>query len=220
MNPIETICKTAKAEASYTHPKSTNWFSSEESEELVFKPFKQPRYKRIIVDLRDEPVSLDRFISFDPNVKCTLGTYTIQYVPMHDAKRNPKFPFLIGQDLVRMRILCSGPAHWERLAERIPEIGWLNRNTNISRSLFGICKKHPGLCFRFSVDYPKYCDKIEARAAELGIDIDHKPLVTYTWTKAVIEKYKDIELAPARTKADYQAVLDEVNSGISTEEKL
>ena len=163
-----------------------------------------------VVSLSEKPVSLKDFKSFDPDIKITKGLYTIQYIPMADCSRNPKFPYLIGQDLVRIRVTVSGPAHWGCLCERIPELKWIKRNSTFTDELFRIAKMHPGLAIRFGIDIPRYCRLIEKKAEEMGIDIDHKPLVCYQWSEKFREENKDKQICPIRTKADYVDVLQEV----------
>ena len=153
--------------------------TTDEISQNIFAPGKVYAY---LVSVSDFPITLNDFRALSRTDLCmTRGQYTIQYIPAGSYKRNPKFPYLIGQDLVRIRVTVSGPAHWKRLSERIPELGWLDRNTQICTELFGIAKKHPGLVLRFGIDFVKYCNTIENRARELGIDIDHKPLVMYQW---------------------------------------
>jgi len=163
-----------------------------------------------IVSIEDKPVSRDRLLRFDSDIKFTKGQYTIQYVPLADSRRNPKFPYLIGQDLVRIRVTVSGPRHWGCLCDRIPELGWIDRNSTLRDEMFAIAKKHPGLVLRFGIDYCKYCTKIEERAEREGIDIDHKPLVTYLWNKDMQNKMKNLNTDGwQKTKADYIKELQE-----------
>jgi hypothetical protein len=137
-----------------------------------------------------------------------------------DKVRNPKFPYLIGQDLVRIRVTVSGPKHWDMICTRVPELGWVKRNSTLTGEMFRIAKMHPGLVLRFGIDFPKYCKKIEKAAEELGIDIDHKPLVCYQWSKKTGEKYKDIELAPVKTKADYLSALLETEQSKTVQSEI
>ena len=180
-----------------------------------------------LVDITDKPVSLKDWTDLNPNVKVTKGLYSIQYIPAGSVRRNPKFPYLIGQDLVRLRVTVSGPIHWGHLCDRIPELGWLKRNSTLTPEMFRIAKMHPGLVIKFTVDVVNYCKKIEDRAKELGIDIDHKPLAVYAWNKNATEEFRSRKLADKRTKADYiqqladaeraSTVLDEIRSGMKDE---
>ncbi len=100
--------------------------------------------------------------------------------------------------------MVSGPAHWHCLARRVPEFGWIDRNSTLTNRLFAIAKKHPGMNFYFTVDWVRYADMIEAKAAKAGLDIDHKPFVVWAGTNKVKaemnEKYK---LAEKRKKSYY-----------------
>lgn len=188
--------------------------------DLTQKVFQEAPHYIYIVNIFDKPVSLQEFKSFNPDIKATKGTYSIQYIPKCDLTRNPKFPYLIGQDLVRLRVTVSGPKHWALLCTRIPELAWVRRNSTLSGDMFRIAKMHPGLVLRFGIDYPKYCKKIEKAAEEQGIDIDHKPLVCYQWSKKTGEKYKDIELAPVKTKADYLSALLETEQSKTVQSEI
>lgn len=171
-----------------------------------------------VVSMHEKPISLAEFVQLKPEIRATRGQYTIQYLPNGSPKRNPKFPYLIGQDLVRIRVTVSGPRHWGALCDRIPELGWLKRNSTLSDEMFAIAKKHPGLVLRFGIDFVKYCRKIEARAEELGVDIDHKPLVVYQWSAEGCPKVDGV-LNPVKEKKDYLDVLEEVNSTVTEEEE-
>lgn len=182
----------------------------------IFTPGKVYTY---LVALDDQPITLKDFAQLKPNIRATHGFYTIQYIPAGSVKRNPKFPYLIGQDLVRIRVTVSGPKHWRALCSRIPELGWINRNSTISDGLFGIAKKHPGLVLRFGIDFVKYCDKITNRASELGIDIDNKPLVLYQWGANDVPNVDGV-LNPLKTKQDYAKELKAVQDTVKGEEEI
>lgn len=182
----------------------------------IFTPGKVYVY---LVDIYDSPITLKDFRELKPNIRATRGAYTIQYIPAGSVKRNPKFPYLIGQDLVRIRVTVSGPKHWRALCSRIPELGWVNRNSTISDGLFGIAKKHPGLVLRFGIDFVKYCDKITSRASELGIDIDNKPLVLYQWGANDVPNVDGV-LNPLKTKQDYAKELKAVQDTVKGEEEI
>lgn len=182
----------------------------------IFTPGKVYVY---IVAINDEPITLDQFKGLKTNMRATRGQYTIQYIPKGFPKRNPKFPYLIGQDLVRIRVTVSGPAHWVKMCERIPELDWIRRNTTFSNDMFAIAKKHPGLVLRFGIDFVKYCNKIEKRAEELGLDIDHKPLVTYQWGKNDVPQVDGV-MNPVKTKRDYAKELAEASETVRSEEDV
>lgn len=189
-------------------------------EKISLNIFTPGRVCMYLVAIDENPITLSDFRRLKPNIRATRGAYTIQYIPRGSMHRNPKFPYLIGQDLVRLRVTVSGPTHWRSLCGRIPELAWINRNTTISEGLFGIAKKHPGLVLRFGIDFVKYCDKITKKAEELGIDIDHKPLVTYQWGADSVPVVEDGELLPVKTKEDYIKELEEAQSDISREEDI
>ena len=181
-----------------------------ERSEITQKIFEPKHIYFYVVSLTDKPISLKNFKSFDPDIRTTKGLYTIQYLPLGSPGRNIKFPYLIGQDLVRLRVTVSGPKHWECVCQRIPELDWIRRNSTFSDKLFAIAKKHPGLTIRFGIDFVKYCEKIERAAEEQGIDIDHKPLVCYQWNDTVREQNKDKQVCPKKTKDDYAIALLEI----------
>lgn len=180
-------------------------FGGEASENSILPP----RIYYYIVSIKSEPISILTLRSGDPNIRATKAAYTIQYIPEKSPLRQGKFAYLIGQDLVRLRVIVSGYKHWLALSSRIPELDWLKRNSTLTPGLFAIAKKHPGMIVRFTIDYEKYCDMITKKAEEQGIDIDNKPLVSYVYSYDVYEKYKDKKFAPIRTKQDY---LDEIEA--------
>ena len=188
-----------------------------ETTQNLFVPGKVYTY---IVSLDDQPISLKDFRALKPNIRATHGFYTIQYIPS-GSKRNPKFPYLIGQDPVRIRVTVSGPRHWKALCSRIPELDWVRRNSTLSDAMFAIAKMHPGLVLRFGIDFVKYCDKITKRAEELGVDIDNKPLVTFQWgADSVPEVDGDGILGPIKTKKDYASALKELSEASEGEEGI
>lgn len=188
----------------------------EETSQNIFTPGKVYAY---LVSVDDQPITLKDFHELKPNIRATRGAYTIQYIPAGSFKRNPKFPYLIGQDLVRIRVTVSGPKHWSALCSRIPELDWIKRNSTLSDGMFSIAKKHPGLVLRFGIDFVKYCAKIESRASELGIDIDHKPLVLYQWGANDVPKVDGV-LNPLKTKQDYAEELKAVQDTVKGEEEI
>lgn len=175
-----------------------------------------PKSYYYIVSINDEPISLDTLRSGDPNIRATRSLYTIQYIAKSSPYRNGKFCYLIGQDILRMRVLVSCFKHWHALSRRIPELGWIERNTTLCPELFGMAKMHPGTIFRFGIKFAEYGNKIMKKAKQEGIDIDNKPFVTYAYSQDVYEKYKDKKFAPIRTKQDY---LDEIEAAKLETEK-
>lgn len=220
----ETIANAAQRETtnkngiviSKSHTNAINVVNKIGTSENFFTPGRVYNY---LVSVDDEPITLQDFKRLKPNIRATHGFYTLQYIPSGSVKRNPKFPYLIGQDLVRIRITVSGPAHWNMMCKRIPELAWLKRNSTMSAELFAIAKKHPGLVLRFGIDFVKYCNKIESRAEELGVDIDHKPLVLYQWGANDVPQVDGV-LEPVRDKKYYADVLAEINDSIQCEEDI
>ena len=187
-----------------------------ETSQNIFVPGRVYNY---LVSLADFPITMNDFRKLErDDIRVTHGFYTLQYIPAGSVKRNPKFPYLIGQDLVRLRVTVSGPKHWSALCSRVPELGWIKRNSTLSDAMFGIAKKHPGLVLRFGIDFPKYCDKITNRASELGIDIDNKPLVLYQWSA---EDVPNVELVLTKNDKEYYAdVLRTVQEESEGEEQV
>ena len=179
----------------------------------IFTPGKIYNY---IVHIYDQPISLADFKRLKPEIRATKGYYTIQYIPAGSMHRNPKFPYLIGQDLVRIRVTVSGPKHWSAMCDRIPELAWIKRNSTMTNELFRIAKMHPGLILRFGIDFPKYCTKITNRAKELGIDIDNKPLVNYQWGRDSVPHEE--EILTMNSKKTYADILRELENQSKGEE--
>ena len=200
-----------------------NWLKRrkrKENNDITLKIFQPSPVYYYLVHIYDKPISFQSLRSFNSDIKATKGLYTIQYIPLGSFKRNPKFPYLIGQDLVRLRVTVSGPQHWNMICKRIPELDWIRRNSTMTTELFRIAKMHPGLAIKFGIDFPKYCAKIEKAAEEQGIDIDHKPLFTYQWNDKVREENKDVELQPLRTKADYESALLEIERSETVQNEI
>lgn len=87
--------------------------------------------------------------------------------------------------------------------------------------MFAIAKKHPGLVLRFGVDFIKYCEKIESRAEKEGIDIDHKPLVSYLWNREMGDQVKKLDLEKRKkSKADYIKELQEVENSPTVQKEI
>lgn len=225
MSVAETISKAAKRESvnknSIVNGKCHSEYIGKgsicnDSSENIFTPGKLYAY---IVSIEDFPISLQDFRTIREDVRATRGTYTIQYIPAGSPARNPKFPYLIGQDLVRIRVTVSGPQHWKGVCDRIPELAWIKRNSTLSDDMFSIAKKHPGLVLRFGINFSKYCAKIESRAEELGIDIDHKPLVLYQWGANDVPQV-DGRLSPKKDKKYYNKELKEACACVTREEDI
>lgn len=112
--------------------------------------------------------------------------------------------FMIGQDLIRWRVMVYGSRHWHSLAKRVPELGWIDRNSTLVDELFDIAAQHPGMSFYFTVDWVRYANMIRKKAEEQGVDIHNRPFMIWAGPKwqaeEMNEKYK---LAEKRKKSYY-----------------
>lgn len=169
-----------------------------------------------IVSLRDEPVSFEHFTNRDPNVTGTKGSYTIRYIPESDTRYIKGLHYQIGQDFLYWRVMCSGYTQWKALAKKIPELGWIDRNSTLTHELFAIAKCHPGIAFNFTVDWVKYSQMINQKAKEMGLDIDNKPFVAYACSFAEYEnKFYEKQLADKKTYNDYVKEIAEVRKEVT-----
>lgn len=172
-----------------------------------------PALLKKVVALDENPIVLDPSGGLLPTTtRTTSGFFTLTYNPEGSPKRVKDKPYTVGQDLFAARISVSGPAHFKKLAERIPELGWIRKWSYLDDRLWALAKKHPGVAFGFNVRWADYAEMIEDKAERMGIDIDHKPFLLYITSAAKMkelrEKYK---MMPPPTKEDYQSVLDEVD---------
>ena len=213
---IEIICDEAKRENTELkrYGRLNGRYIGDTRESKLIKNIDfQPFFVKHLVSLKDEPISLDTFMNYDDSVRTTAGYYTLTYVPTTSKRYVKGKPYVIGQDMVRLRVTVSGPKHFGCVAKAIPELGWIKRwCPQLKSDLFGLAKRHPGIPFYFAPDWLGYAQLIEKRAEEQGIDIDHKPFVAYACN---LKKKEEIEathkMSPKKTKADYQTVLDEID---------
>lgn len=166
-----------------------------------------------VVSLDEMPITIEPFSGLlSTNVRTTSGFFTLVYNPEGSPKRVKDKPYTFGQDLFAARISVSGPRHLRALGERIPEIGWILKWSYFSDELFALAKKHPGIAFGFNVNWPEYAKMVEAKAEQMGIDIDHKPYLTYITSADKLKDLRDkYKMMPPPTKEDYQTVLDDVD---------
>lgn len=122
-----------------------------------------PLAYKYVVDLRDLPVYYEQIKALDPNLRMTKGLYMIKYTPRGSGEYRKGRPFKLGQDLIRWDIRVSGPADWNRLCDRIPELGWLRRNSTFTDRMFDLAAKHPGMSFWYSLDWVRYEDLIQSK---------------------------------------------------------
>lgn len=134
-----------------------------------------------------------------------VGTTRLPIAPNNDRYyQGDNKHFMIGQDLIRWRVMVYGPRHWHRLASHVPELGWIDRNSTLTDDLFHVAAEHPGMSFYFTVEWVRYSNMIKKKAAEQGIDIDNRPFMVWAGPKwqaeEMNEKYK---LAEKRKKSYY-----------------
>lgn len=175
-----------------------------------------PRSYNYIVHLRDEPVSIESFENKDPEVRGTRGLYSIKYIPTTDINYREGLPFQIGQDLIRWKVLCSSYKMWKALASKIPELGWIDRNSTLVPRLFAIAQCHPGMPIWFTIDWVKYEAKITEKAEQEKINIENRPLVAYKCSLSKYETdYKGKELADIKKYDDYAAIYNQTRKEIT-----
>lgn len=207
-NVRQIVCENAALELSEQHRKS--W--SEKKKGISEKTFENPFFFKKVVSLIDEPISIEHFKNFDENIRTTGGYYTLTYRPTTSCKYVKGKPYCIGQDLLRLSVNVSGVRHWHCLAQRIPELAWLDRWSTLTDALFALAKKHPDVPFGFTVKWLEYSSMIEEKAEKMGIDIDHKAFVVYAAKESLAKEINETHLmAPYKTKEDYKSVLDEVD---------
>ena len=178
--------------------------------------FISPTAYNYIVHLQDKPVSAENFQNKDPNIRGTRGLYSIKYIPTTDKNYKEGLPFQIGQDLIRWRVLCSGYKMWKALASKIPELGWIDRNSTFESKLFALAECHPGMTIWFTIDWVRYAEKITTKAELENIDIDKRPLVAYKCSLSKYETdYKGKELADIKEYNDYAAIYNQVRKEIT-----
>lgn len=200
---IDKIIGTARLEPGTVIPRITGATISKQDKGLIIaKTLANPFSLYKVVSIKEKPVSFDTFEPNDSDVVLTRGIYTIAYVP---ECRKRTAPFRISQDLVKGTFAVWDWQHFCRLCAAVPEFGWLRRNTNVSKELFGLAKKHPGLGLQFVVDWVGYSKKIEKKAEDQHIDIDHKPLVSYHCSyQDFDDKFSKKLVAKPKTIHDYK----------------
>lgn len=161
--------------------------TGEDVEVSAFAPVSPYAYKYPL-RLDDAPVDWAQIMSLDPQLRMTKGLYMIKYVPQHSKDFRKGRPYKIGQDLIRWDVRVSGPKEWKELCARIPEFGWIDRNSTLRTGLFKIAKQHPGMAFWFTVDWIRYKNKLVKKAKSSSVQIE-KPFVA---RKSSLAEYKEI----------------------------
>lgn len=178
----------------------------------IQKTAQEPLFYKHVVDIRDEPVSLDKFMNFDPNIRSTQGFFQITCHSKKSKRYVPGKPFFINQDLLRLSLHVSGKRGWHHLCSQIPELGWIERNSTLTDELFDVAANHSGVGFIFTVKWVEYSDMINKKAKERGIDIKGAPFVTYKCSDAVQEEYdKKYLLSPKKDWHELQPIIDAVD---------
>lgn len=126
-----------------------------------------PYAYKYILNLQDKPVDLAQLQALNPNLRTTKGLYMIKYTPLKSKDAKKGRPWKIGQDLIRWDIRVAGKSHFRILCDKVPELGWLRRNSTFSDKLFDISRDHPGMTFWFSVDWVRYVEKLQAQSSSV-----------------------------------------------------
>ena len=195
--------------------KKSDAIEENQQKNIDFRPF----FFKHTVSLIDEPVSLETFMNFDPNVTVTAGYYSITYYHPQSKKYVRGKPFAIGQDMIRGRILVSGYAHLKMLAKKIPELAWMLRWCPLlDHRLFAVAKCHVGKTFFFTPDWASYGQLIKDKAKQQGIDIHDEPFVSYECKQETKDEINKTHLlAPMKSTEDYRDVIKEVENNPTEE---
>lgn len=223
-NPIQIICDEAKLENTEfkRHGRLNGQYLGKTREAKIIKNFAfQPFFVKHIISVKNEPVSLRTFTNYDDSVRTTAGFYTLTYVATTDKRYVKGKPYVIGQDLLRMRVTVSGYQHFSCIAKSIPELAWIKQwCPQLQPKLFGLAKRHPGMNFYFSPDWIGYADMIYEKAEREGIDLNNKVFVTYECSREVRNEIEAThKMSAKKTKQDYKSVLDKANLKFGKEEE-
>ena len=160
--------------------------------EVNAQSFASPLVYKFAIRLDEKPVFQDQVKNLDPMLRMTKGLVMIKYTPRGSKDYRVGRPFKIGQDLIRWDIRVSGPREWEMLAQRVPELKWLMRNTTLNREMFSLAAQHPGMTFWCNVDWPKYAKKLQEQCPE----ISERPFACH---KTSLKDYKEIYKSQDKT---------------------
>lgn len=182
-----------------------------EEVEISEHAFVSPYAYKYALRLDDKPVNWNQIFNLDPALRMTKGVYMIKYVPKGSKDHRKGRPWKIGQDLIRWDIRVSGPKEWHELAKRVPEIGWLERNSTLNDRMFDLAVRHPGMSFWFSVDWIGYEDKLQAQSKS----VLKKPFVS---RKCSVAEYRDKH--KAKDKAVLIRYFNDILKEVNEVEKL
>ena len=164
-----------------------------------------PYTYKYLCRMDDKPVVWSQIKNLDPMLRATKGLYMIKYTPVHSKDYRKGRAFKIGQDLIRWDVRVSGPKEWHALTERVPEFGWLARNSTLTDDWFRLAKLHPGMTLWFTVDWVRYEAKLNAQS-ESVLD---SPFVS---RKVSVDEYRKIKSQDKAVKIRYyNDVLKEIN---------
>lgn len=165
-----------------------------------------PYAYKFIIRMDEKPVFIEQIKDLDPQIRSTRGMYLIKFISKGNRDYVRGRSFRIGQDLIRWDIRVAGPNHFHKLANKIPELGWIERNSTIKDGLFDIARRHPNMCFWFGVDWVAYEEKLKAQVDE---DIA-SPFIARKVSVQVYEQGKK-EFDKKLEKRYFNDVLKEVN---------
>ena len=176
-----------------------------------------PYSSAYVINLNDEPVIWRETESLDENVRTTYGKYAITYLPERNDARMGKrtFPFRISQDLLHANLSVVSSGHFNKLADKIPELNWLRRNSFYNDELFHVASVNPGIPIRFDVDVIRYSGMIEKKLRErFGLYLSEA--TTLGSFKCALDKASKLSynkfIVPAPGKDKYFKEFEEVDN--------
>ena len=189
--------------------------------EVNARAFVSPLAYKYIIHLDDKPVFFEHIKNLDPKLRATKGMYMIKYVPKGCKDRKIGRPWKIGQDLIRWDIRVSGPREWDGLCEKIPELAWMKRNSTLTRNMFNIAAKHPGMSFWFTIKWDEYETKIQKQIDQINAENDK----AFVSRKCSYRDYKEIYKAQdkslvLRVLNDVLDEVQEVESSSTVQEEM
>lgn len=192
-------------------------------DEVSALTFVSPLAYKLICNLDEKIVTKRMIQNLDPKLRVTKGVYMIKYIPKTDKRYRKGRPWCIGQDLIHMGIYVSGPRHWNYLCDRIPELNWIRRNTNLTDRLFYIAAHHPGMSFWFCVDWPRYESKLLAGTDPETVSVhnpEYKPFGAYKCSGEEYRKHYKDKTATLRVLADVLHEVQEVEMLPAVQEEM
>lgn len=180
----------------------------------------EPKHCYHIVQLDEEPVTPETFQIGDPKVRSTFGKYILIYLLAQDRRAKNGKRFLICQDLIHASLVFKDINDFYKTAKAVPEIKWLARNTTLTRELFLLAMRHPGMAFVFTIKHVEYANMIEEKMKKYGMDTyKYPPFVAFPCShEDYEEKYKDLKMSMPRTWVDYQNDLKKIGADEDGEE--